>query len=147
MPDGVEVDGLGELESDLEDAANVDDSVAYAGTALDYGYFLEFGTVKMEARPWLRPASRRAGSLLRSIITGMLEDWDMDGVSNLAEHMADQAVIIAKRSMRRHAPPAPPGEAPAVRTSMLLNSVVWEESEPEMIRESKNQAQRVSGGE
>lgn len=34
--------------------------VAYVGTNLNYGAWLEFGTVKMKARPWLRPAIRSA---------------------------------------------------------------------------------------
>jgi hypothetical protein len=34
--------------------------VAAAGTAQDYGVHLEFGTVKMAPRPWLRPSLPKA---------------------------------------------------------------------------------------
>jgi hypothetical protein len=33
---------------------------AGAGTDVQYGFYLEVGTVKMQARPWLRPALRQS---------------------------------------------------------------------------------------
>ena len=32
---------------------------AYVGTDLEYGFFLEFGTMKISERPWLRPAREK----------------------------------------------------------------------------------------
>lgn len=46
---------LGSVEVDIRDNG----FKALIGTALDYGRFLEFGTKKMEARPWLNPAFKR----------------------------------------------------------------------------------------
>lgn len=40
-------------------------AVARVGTNLDYGRYLEFGTAKMKARPWLRPSFRATARLIR----------------------------------------------------------------------------------
>jgi phage gpG-like protein len=37
-------------------AASTTNLTASFGTNIDYGYFLEFGTSRMAARPWLRPS-------------------------------------------------------------------------------------------
>lgn len=40
------------------------------GTNVDYGKFLELGTVKMAARPWLRPALEKMRSTVIKILQG-----------------------------------------------------------------------------
>lgn len=49
-----------------------DGLAAEVGTAFDYGGFLEFGTVNVAARPWLRPAwQRNRETILNGIATAM----------------------------------------------------------------------------
>ncbi len=49
--------------------SDIDHIRANAGTGTDvqYGFYLEVGTVKMAARPWLRPALRRSGPAILQI--------------------------------------------------------------------------------
>lgn len=54
--------------------------VAHVGTALAYGAYLEFGTRRMPAYPWLRPAVmlHRAGlrDRVRRIVTRVFQERD-----------------------------------------------------------------------
>jgi HK97 gp10 family phage protein len=43
------------------------------GTPLDYGRFLEFGTMKIAERPWLRPAIEKNRALFRKRIVVAIE--------------------------------------------------------------------------
>ena len=42
---------------------------AIVGTPLKYGLYLELGTKRMAARPWLRPALERCRAKIKAIIT------------------------------------------------------------------------------
>lgn len=42
--------------------------LARVGTWLKYGYWLEWGTVKMEARPWLRPGLANNAKQIKDIV-------------------------------------------------------------------------------
>ena len=52
------------VEKDIIDTGNLLNSVSYSvqgdsarvGTNVEYGVYQEYGTSRMEARPWLRPA-------------------------------------------------------------------------------------------
>lgn len=44
----------------------LDGVTAYVGTNLDYGYWLEFGTTKMEPRPFLMPSLEEEASAFRA---------------------------------------------------------------------------------
>ena len=46
----------GNLRDSIYSVIDLTDQVAYIGSDLDYSYYLEMGTVKMEPRPYLRPA-------------------------------------------------------------------------------------------
>lgn len=59
-------------------AKNIDSVIkpefAYVGTPLKYGFYLEFGTMKMAERPWLRPAREKNKKLFRDRIkAGMIK--------------------------------------------------------------------------
>lgn len=60
----------GALEASIESAPGARPGTVAIGTRLDYGWFLEFGTRRMPARPWLRPAFERALNRVREIIAG-----------------------------------------------------------------------------
>ncbi|MFA7295790.1 MAG: hypothetical protein WC211_01225 [Dehalococcoidia bacterium] len=44
------------------------------GTAAFYGVFIEYGTIRMAARPWLMPAMGHAWQLLEQILRAALPD-------------------------------------------------------------------------
>lgn len=52
------VSRTGELASSLHVVRSADGLLANVRTLLDYGTYLEFGTRKMQAYPWLVPAAR-----------------------------------------------------------------------------------------
>ena len=45
-----------------------DGSAAYIGTNVEYGKYVELGTVKMAAQPYLRPAAADHGETYRNIV-------------------------------------------------------------------------------
>lgn len=47
-------------------------TTARVGTSLDYGYWLEWGTVKMAARPWLRPGLAANAKRIKDIVVAYL---------------------------------------------------------------------------
>jgi HK97 gp10 family phage protein len=59
-------------------------TTGYVGVALDYGFYLEFGTSKMAARPWLIPAFERHKEEFKRILNEAIKS----GV-----HMSDTAEV------------------------------------------------------
>ncbi|HWB13401.1 MAG TPA: hypothetical protein VG826_29520 [Pirellulales bacterium] len=49
--------------------ADTSNPFAVVGTSLKYGLYLELGTYKMAARPWLRPALYKTLAKLKAIMT------------------------------------------------------------------------------
>ena len=47
---------------------------SFVGTSVEYGKYLEFGTSKMAARPWLRPAMERNQAKLTENITNAIKE-------------------------------------------------------------------------
>lgn len=47
---------------------------AYIGTNVEYAPYVELGTRKMQAQPFLRPAATEHGSTYRAILKGNLEE-------------------------------------------------------------------------
>jgi len=47
---------------------------SFVGTSKDHGKYLEFGTSKMAARPWLRPAMERNQAKLTENITNAIKE-------------------------------------------------------------------------
>jgi HK97 gp10 family phage protein len=45
-----------------------DGKAAYIGTNVEYGKYVELGTVKMAAQPYLRPAAADHGETYRNIV-------------------------------------------------------------------------------
>lgn len=48
--------------------------LSYVGTSVEYGKHLEFGTRRMAARPWLRPAMDKAAPELPNAITNAITE-------------------------------------------------------------------------
>lgn len=46
--------------------------LSYVGTSVEYGKYLEFGTRRVAARPWLRPAMDKAAPELPNAITNAI---------------------------------------------------------------------------
>lgn len=62
---------VGFLQRSIAHAMSPDRQQAYVGTNLDYGLYLELGTSKMEARPYLRPTlARLRDEIARIVATG-----------------------------------------------------------------------------
>ena len=61
-PIGHNVDSFKKIEKPTEDNAG------YVGTAVDYGPHIEFGTVKMDSQPFLRPAMEMAKGNILDIV-------------------------------------------------------------------------------
>jgi hypothetical protein len=47
---------------------------AQVGTGLDYGKYLEFGTTRMEPRPWLYPSLMENGDTLKRMVAKYTQD-------------------------------------------------------------------------
>lgn len=60
----------GRLRASIAQSVDADALKATIGTNLAYGKFLELGTSKMPARPFLRPAVERNKDQLKQIIQG-----------------------------------------------------------------------------
>lgn len=50
----------------------MDGTTARVGTSLKKGYWLEWGTVEMAARPWLRPGLARRAKQIKDIVVAYL---------------------------------------------------------------------------
>ncbi len=62
---------LGDLVKSVKVAIEVDKGhvIGAVGTDLDKGAMLEFGTSKMEPRPWLRPSFEKSAAKVKEILT------------------------------------------------------------------------------
>jgi HK97 gp10 family phage protein len=58
----------GYLQRSIAHEMSADKQVAFVGSALDYAFFLEMGTSKMQARPFLRPTLARLRDEITKII-------------------------------------------------------------------------------
>jgi len=47
---------------------------AQVGTGLEYGKYLEFGTTRMEPRPWLYPSLMENGDTLKRMVAKYTQD-------------------------------------------------------------------------
>ena len=65
----------GTLQKSVAHAIRVepDAVVARVGTAVRYGYYLEFGTRKMAARPWLRPGFKEYAPTFGKVLATALK--------------------------------------------------------------------------
>jgi phage gpG-like protein len=60
----------GDLQRSIAYEMSADKQTAYVGTAQNYGLFLEIGTTRMAARPWLAPTLQQESGKLAEIIRG-----------------------------------------------------------------------------
>lgn len=124
----VNVVGLADVISDIK---NLDDSLGFTttvvvGTSVQYGVHLEFGTEKMQAYPWLRPAVREFESDPESFIdkysgTSMREIDDGDDLVmavGLALERKMKANVTADDADVARSPDTEPGH-PKVQTGNL----------------------------
>lgn len=63
---------LGTLRASVTHESRENGMVQRVGTPLKYGYWLEWGTVKMKARPWLRPALRNNTAQITAFIVNAM---------------------------------------------------------------------------
>lgn len=72
-----------------EIAKPTEDNMAYVGTHVDYNYHVEYGTVKMDAQPFLRPALEYAkGEVLDIVKIGSksyLKDYLIEHIGYLGK--------------------------------------------------------------
>ena len=68
-PDTSPNNDTGKLTSSIAVEMDWDESEALVGSNLDYASWLEFGTKKMDARPWLEPALAKNRDKLDANIT------------------------------------------------------------------------------
>ena len=59
---------LGDLQRSIAHEMTQDKSTAYVGTNVEYGYYLEIGTSKMEARPYLRSTLMKEQATIAKIV-------------------------------------------------------------------------------
>ena len=67
---------IGELKGSISHIVVIEGSTTYLyiGTTKDYGYWLEVGTVNMEARPWLGVTLKR---LFPDMKVSLLKEWQI----------------------------------------------------------------------
>jgi phage gpG-like protein len=59
---------LGDLQRSIAHEMSEDKQTAFVGTNLEYGYYLEVGTRKMEARPYLRSTLEKEQATIAKIV-------------------------------------------------------------------------------
>lgn len=64
----------GRLRNSITHAVVSRERSVYVGTNVEYGPYVELGTRKRAAKPFLRPAAENHGSQYRSILEGTLEE-------------------------------------------------------------------------
>lgn len=57
----------GNLQNSITHAVEMGEKAAYIGTNVEYASYVEFGTYKMEAKPFLRPAATEHSSVYERI--------------------------------------------------------------------------------
>jgi len=75
--------GFNKLQNSFEKAQQVSEGAHWiVGTSAEYGIYIEFGTSKMQAQPFMRPAVRKA---LKDLAAGRIPGDNLDEVvKNLA---------------------------------------------------------------
>jgi hypothetical protein len=63
---------LGILRATVDAESRDNGMTQRVGTPLKYGYWLEWGTVKMKPRPWLRPALRNYARQITAFVTNAI---------------------------------------------------------------------------
>lgn len=108
MTFGLKVLGASSVLSALNDLRVPGDSPEYVvGTNVEYAPYVEFGTSKMSAQPYLRPAADKAQSNLSAIA----------GDANDLEHAIRLIALDIERESKRRCP---------VDTGNLKNSIAAE---------------------
>jgi hypothetical protein len=97
---GLSLTGLATTKAALETLKfDVDDETAYiVGPTVSYSIFVDRGTSKMEARPFVRPAAERVQANLETevgqFLDGGLNDSSMDAITRAA-------ALAVQREMQR----------------------------------------------
>jgi len=97
---GLSLTGLATTKAALETLKfDVDDETAYiVGPTVSYSVFVDRGTSKMEARPFVRPAAERVQANLETevgrFLDGGLNDSSMDAITRAA-------ALAVQREMQR----------------------------------------------
>ena len=63
----------GNLRNSITHVVESAENAVYVGTNVEYAPYVELGTSKMQAQPFLRPAATEHGSTYRSILKGELQ--------------------------------------------------------------------------
>ena len=58
----------GRLRNGISHAVSVEEQAVYIGTNVEYGPFVELGTSKMAARPFLKPAAENYGEEYKGLL-------------------------------------------------------------------------------
>jgi len=98
MSAGMELLGFSETVQDfrrMKEWAGDDDVVYVVGTDVEYAAFVEFGTSKMKAQPYLRPAARQVARSPGTHIGG-----DPDSVNQFVRQLA----LAIERQAKKKAP-------------------------------------------
>ena len=64
----------GNLQASIRYNVDEDGYTVYIGTNVSYAAYVEFGTIKMDAQPYLRPAAQNHGSEYRAILENALRN-------------------------------------------------------------------------
>jgi phage gpG-like protein len=84
----------GDLHDSITHEVDASTMSARIGTDLDYGLFLEVGTSKMAARPWLRRSAMELMSRADQVLSGI-------GDEDVGTSVASKAVSLVKRAASR----------------------------------------------
>lgn len=66
----------GRLRNSISHAVDEEEQAAYIGTNVEYAPFVEFGTSRQKAQPYLKPAAEDHGDEYRSIVENALKSED-----------------------------------------------------------------------
>lgn len=58
----------GRLRNSITHVTRPDDNAVYIGTNVEYGPYVEYGTLRQKAQPFLRPAATGHGDTYRAIV-------------------------------------------------------------------------------
>lgn len=93
-----ELDGVGSLQEEFGD--RIDDwsggGTAYVGSAVEYAVFLEYGTSKMDPKPFFRPAIAEATADIEGFIESHTET-SVDGIDSADELVKTIALTLERR--------------------------------------------------
>lgn len=62
----------GRLRNSITHVTRPDDNAVYIGTNVEYGQYVEYGTLRQKAQPFLRPAATGHGDTYRAIVEDRL---------------------------------------------------------------------------